>query len=240
MTPTENLPALREDHHGVLPLARVGLPSLYDVEDDLIALLDSEATVTPEQEAEFKADLARQLNLAVRKRDSVAGFITECENHADFAAQEIRRLQARKGVFMKAAERLRVYVAAIIEQLPQDAKGKPAKLQGERFQMSIRACPASLDITDAEKVPLTYKNVTVTMPAVAYEVIRAYLEFGGVGGLPDFQGVIRNNPGDDQFDFAKLPVNWSIDNAAVKAELVAGREVPGADLRIGGVTLVVK
>lgn len=230
MTPTETLPALKEDHHGVLPLARVGLPSLYDVEDDLIALLDSEATVTQEQEAEFKADLARQLNLAVRKRDAVAGFITECENHADFAAQEIRRLQARKGVFMKAAERLRLYVAAIIEQLPQDAKGKPAKLQGERFLMSIRACPASLEITDAEKVPLTYKIVTVTMPAVAYEVLKQYLARADKWGIQE----------PECFDFAKLPAQYSIDNAAVKAELVAGREVPGADLRIGGVTLVVK
>lgn len=223
---SESLPALREDDHGVIPPpARTSLTPLHEVESDLIAFFDSEATVTPELEAEFRADLAKQMALTVKKRDNVAGFIVHVEGLATLAAEEIRRLQRRKNVFTNWADRLRAYVCAIIEQLPPDAKGKPAKLNGERFQMSVRACPASLEITDAEAVPLTYKTVTVTMPAVAYEVYKAALAID-VDGEPA--------------DFAKLPAHYSIDNAAVKAELAAGRAVPGADLRVGSMTLVVK
>jgi hypothetical protein len=210
--------------------ARTALPPLYEVESDLIAFFDQEDSVTPELEAEFRADLAKQMALAVKKRDSVAAFITECEARATFAAEEIKRLQRRKHVFTAWADRLRAYVCSIIEQLPPDAKGKPAKLNGERFSMSVRAVPASLEITDAEAVPLTYKTVTVTMPAVAYEVVKATLAL-----LPP----VPPTPA-DAFDFAKLPAHYSIDNAAVKAVLQAGREIPGADLKIGAFTLVVK
>lgn len=227
--PTESLSALREDDHGLIPApGRLALPPLYEVESDLIAFFDSEATVTPELEAEFRADLAKQMALAVKKRDSVAAFITECEARGAFAAEEIRRLQRRKNVFTNWADRLRAYVCSIIEQLPPDAKGRPAKLNGERFMMSARALPASLEVTDAEQVPLTYKRVTLTMPAVAYEVLKTTLE---LSAKEKATGI---------WDFAALKPNYSIDDAAVKAALQAGEVIPGADLRVGGMTLVVR
>jgi hypothetical protein len=240
--PTESLPGLHEDDHGVIPApARGIMPNLYETETNLVAYYDGEPT--PEQEAEFKADLAEALRVAVKKRDASAGFILQCENLAEFAAQEIRRLQARKNVFINWADRHRAYVCSIIEQLPPDAKGKPAKLEGERFRMSVRAVPASLEITDAKAVPLTYKTVTVTMPAVAYEVLKATFGMGGVeipakvaATLTDEERRLVIEP----FDFAKLPAHYSIDNAAVKAALQAGNNIPGADLRVGGMTLVVK
>jgi hypothetical protein len=95
--------------------------------------------------------------------------------------------------------------------------------------------PASLEITDAEAVPLAYKTVSVTMPAVAYEVIKATLALA-----PDTNGASWAELDRNGFDFAKLPAHYSIDNAAVKAALVAGNEVPGADLKIGGYALVVR
>ena len=44
--------------------------SLYNIEDGLLALIDSEEFVPEEQEREFQAALAKQFRKAVAKRDA--------------------------------------------------------------------------------------------------------------------------------------------------------------------------
>ncbi|MCU1340142.1 MAG: hypothetical protein JWO19_5723 [Bryobacterales bacterium] len=44
---------------------RIAVPSLYEVEDDLLALLNVEDEVPPEQEEEFRDELAKQFKAAV-------------------------------------------------------------------------------------------------------------------------------------------------------------------------------
>ena len=147
------------------------LPPLYEVEEDLLALLETDGAVDPEQEQAFQLALAEQLRTAVAKRDKVGGFIKLCEHSATAAGEEIKRLQTRKRVFENTVERLRGYVVSVIESLGLDDKGKLRKLQGSNFTLSARACPVSLKLTDEAKIPLAYKRVRVDMTAEAWEAI---------------------------------------------------------------------
>jgi len=165
-------------------LIRTTLPPLYEIEDTLVALLDTEDSVLPEQEAAFRSDLAIQLQKAVAKRDRVGAFIRMCEQAAANTAEEIKRLQTRKRVFENTVERVRGYVVSIIESLGRDEKGKLRKLPGSNFTLTARACAPSLEIDDETQVPKAYKRVRVDLPVETWEAIRAlpgFLEPAPVG-----------------------------------------------------------
>jgi hypothetical protein len=136
------------------------------------------------------------------KRDLVAAFILALEAQSRFSAEEIRRLQARKNVFDRVAERLKGYVVGIIEKLGSDEKGNLRKLEGQISTMSARACPASLLLIDEALVPLEYKRVTVTMAATDWERCK-----------------------DRVLGAAPFEVAYFVDNAAVKGALM-GPAVP--------------
>lgn len=198
--------------------------TLYDVEDDLLALLDSEEGVPPEMEEQFRADLAAALTGAKDKRERVARKILQLEGEVVYARGEAQRVQAWARVREMQAARLRGYVLRIIESLPKDAKGKCSKLEGLTTTMSARACSASLEITDAAAVPLDFKGVALSMPAQAYAALVAILEMSGNAAFVDAVG----EPA------------YSLNNALIKSAISAGADVPGADLIIGKNSLVVK
>ena len=212
---------------------KAALPPLYEVEDSLLALLDTDEAGVMEGEEEFRRELAAGLETAAQKRDSTAGFIKMCEYAAAAAGAESQRLLARKRGFENAAERLRGYVVKIIESLPRERnrKGeeKLRKLEGNKFTMSARACQASLEITDAAKVPEEFLTVTVAMPN---SVWRRLIEAAGAYAPKELSAIA------DRTGWCKPQI--SIDNAKVKAALMDGRDVPGADLITGKNSLVVK
>jgi len=72
------------------------------------ALLECAETVTLEQEAQYRAELAEALQKTTEKRDRVAQFLTHCESQAELAKAEIKRLQDRRQFFERAAERERL------------------------------------------------------------------------------------------------------------------------------------
>lgn len=197
--------------------------TLYEAEDDLLALLDSEALVTPEQQAQFEIELTSAL-LAVRsKRDRVASFIKSCEAAEGFAGSEIQRLQARKSGFANARDRLREYVCGIIRGMGEDANGKLRKLDGDHFTMYTQACPVSLEITDEAAIPGKYKSITITMKMVDWAQLALLAEDRHSGWTDGrFQGTV------------------SVDKTAIKADLEAGHNVPGADLIIDKLSLRIK
>lgn len=197
--------------------------SLYEMEDDLLALLDTaEGGIAPEQEDEFQLELARQLLEVRAKRDRVAGFIKSCEAAALFAAAEIKRLQERKDVFENAARRLREYVAGVIDHMGLDAKGKRRKLEGERFTLSAYSSPASVVVTDQAAIPLRYKRITVTFSMAEWAQIGLILEEKAPGSTKTFEG------------------SMSLDSSLLKADLEKGVDVPGADLEVGKIHCVIK
>lgn len=193
-------------------LQTVRQPSLYEHEESLIALLDTEAMVSPEQQAEFERDLTEQLQKTVAKRDKVGAFMKHLDSQIAFGAEEIKRIQDRKRLFENVRERLKGYVLDLIESLGPDAKGKMRKLEGEKFTLSLRACPVSLEITDEALIPDEFKKVTITFSLDTWNYVRQVFEesFDQFG-----------EGGEIQTD----SISYSVNNAAVK-DVLTGPPIP--------------
>ena len=197
--------------------------TLYDVEDYLVALTESAETVTPEQESEFLEDLKAALTSAAEKRDRVAHHLAHLEEQQAFAAKEILRLQKFKKEREAAQARLEGYVSYCIESQGKDRAGKYKKLEGNTTVMFLRACPASVEVTDIDSVPLDYQTATVTMPAsLLNDVLHALDE--------DFREKV----------LGEIRSTLSADKRAIKAAIEAGIEIPGAELVTGKTTLARK
>ena len=199
--------------------------TLFDVEESLTALLHTAEMVTPADEAAFLLDFQAALTTATDKRDRVAGRLAKLENQQAFAAAEIKRLQE----FRKSAEsqqaRLENYVSYVIQRMGKDAKNKWRKLEGNTSTMFLRACAASVDVTDESLVPLDYKRAMVHMSAAMWNDI--------LGVLADctpafFAQVQQATAGDTAI---------TLDKVAIKASIQAGVEVTGAKLIIDKTTL---
>jgi|SRR5579871_628463 len=145
--------------------------TLYEAEDNLLALAQSADTVAPEQEEQFLTDFGAALLAAAEKRDRVAHFLAHLEMQQQFAAEEIKRLEERKAWYAKAQERLENYVIHIIKEIGLDAKGRYRKLEGNTCTLSVHSCPDSVRILDETQVPADYKTAVVSLPAKLWEEV---------------------------------------------------------------------
>lgn len=204
-------------------------PSLFDLEQNLEALLNTEGFVSPEAETEFRSDLAVALEASIEKRDRVGQFIRHCQLQQENCDSEIERLLERQRVFSAAEKRMRTYVQAVIESLGKDGKGKTKRLEGKTITFSLRAKPASIELADEGAVPAEYKTITVKMP------------------LETWQEICEENRNSDDDDPLWMEIRQatekasvSVSKSAIKDAIELGADIPGADLSIGGFSLVVK
>ena len=215
-------------------------PSLYTLEDGLQTLLDTAEMVTPEEQAEFAADLEAALAATVQKRDRVGWFMAHIEGQTALAAAEIKRLQTRKAFFEAVLERVETSVVRTIYNLGVDAKGKYRTLEGDTVSFSVRRCPATVAITDEATVPAAYKSVSITLPALTWEALLDAL---------DIETRVK------VLDEVKRP-DSSVSKTLLKAAIEAGApdwkerlkgegalpvsvpSVPGAAIVAGGLSLV--
>jgi len=203
-------------------VAVTALDTLFEIEEGLMAFLDTAELVSPDQEQAFLAEFEQALTLAADKRDCVAHRLAQLENQQAFAAAEIKRLQA----FKKSAEaqqtRLEGYVSYVIQRLGKDAKDKWRRLEGNSTTMFLRGCAPSVDVVDESLIPLDYKRAAVTLPAsLLDDILNALPEDFREHVLPE---ITRS-----------LAV--TVDKGAVKASIEAGVAVPGAKLITDKTTL---
>jgi hypothetical protein len=209
--------------------------TLYNVEENLQSLLDTEALVEPDQEAQFRTDLAESLRAAAGKRDQVAHRILDWVHKRGAIKAERDRLKALDEKYDRAIKRLEKYVVDVIEGYGKNDKGKYRELAGETTVLGVRRNPSSVLITDEAAVPSEYKALTITVPAQVWErhlEVYDYLRSQS-GYLPAFNG-----PAAILTAINKTEV--SIDKRAVKAAIEAGGTVPGADVKFGELSLQVK
>jgi hypothetical protein len=180
--------------------------TLYAIEDHLAVLIDTEAQIPPEKEAEFLREFSAALDAAADARDGLGRFLAHLESQIHFAKVEIERLQARKRGFERASELAEHYVVRTMEAL-----GKK-KLEGHTVTLSLRACPPSVELRDELAVPVSYKRISVTLPAAIYDQVLDSLDVETAAVLLDAGG------------------NLSVDKLAIKAAIEAGHDVPGAAL----------
>jgi hypothetical protein len=138
-------------------------PSLFDIEQDLLCLLETDEMCPPEQRAEFERDLSLALQKSVEKRDRVAQFLQHVSLQQENCDREIERLRKRRESFERAEKRMKMYVQRVIESLGPDAKGKPKKLEGNLATFSLRQTPGHIEVIDESKVPADLKVSTVTV-----------------------------------------------------------------------------
>lgn len=193
--------------------------SLYEIEDYVDALINSEDSITPEQEIGYRSELAAALHARASKRDSVAHFLRACDHHEQAIDAEIDRLQRLKKTWQSGRDRMRRYVAEIIESLGTDERGKFRQLKGETTILAVQRNPKHVEVTDPSMVPHEFKNVTLSMPAAAWCDLYDSLD-------TTLREVIR--------------VESSIDKRAIRKAIDSGEAVPGARLEDGDLRLVVK
>jgi hypothetical protein len=197
--------------------------SLYRIEDDLAALLETgSGGISPEFEQEYRSDLAQALQKAIDKRDRVAQFIRHLEDVARFAAEEAKRLTERKQLFERAAERMRAYVKWTIESMGQDEQGKWRKLDGRTTTFSLRKLPDILQVNDEGAVPADYKTLVITLPAAAWQ---QHLE-----ACSDRAEILATI----------IHTEVKLDRRGLLARLKEGAELPGADIRVGDYGLAMR
>jgi hypothetical protein len=194
--------------------------TLWDIEDDLQALLNSVDTASPEQERELQAAIADAMRTAVAKRERVYRWIAHCRAMEAAAKAEIERLRQRMAAFERARERVEEYVVEIIDAIGPDEKGKYPKLQAETATFSVARNPGHVEITDENLVPDAFKRATVTLPLAAWLA------------LSRLAGTVA--------DPVEAKVSIGLDRSAVKVAIQSGADIPGATLAIGDLRLVVK
>jgi hypothetical protein len=203
----------------LLPMAR----PLYDIEQHLAALIDTEELVPDDQEQMYALELHATLLAAAEKRDRVGQFLGHLKAQIAFAHSEVVRLKDRETLYQKALDRMESYVTRVIDSLGTDAKGKRKKLEGHTVTLNLHGCDKRAEITNETAVPTKYKRVTVTLPAETWEQVCDSLDL-------DFREQVLG-----EVKSPKVEVSTSL----VKADLKANIAVPGAALA-GGTYVEVK
>lgn len=145
--------------------------SLFDLESDLDALVETIEMVAPGQQEEFLADFSTALQAAKEKRDRVHWFM--CFLEAAIIADDLekKRLDKRTARFGAALDRLDHYVTSVIKGLGPDAKGKWRKLEGTTVVLKLNNNPPAVAVTDEAAVPSRYKTVGFTLPAPLWDEV---------------------------------------------------------------------
>ncbi len=204
--------------------------SLFDIEDDYAALLNTDDLVEPQDQEQFKQELAHALKTAVDKRERFGQFILTAERRRDALKAEAKRLMDQAAMYDRAAERAREYGANVIESFGQDAKGKYRKLEGNTVVLSLRAGSSRVEFTDEAAVPSDYKALEITVSAKAWE---EHIEACYGAHFEDVDELVKIT---DQIKHVEVIIS----KPAVKQAIDSGHDVPGADLRFGSPTLVIR
>jgi hypothetical protein len=132
------------------------LEPLWQIEEQLTALLDSIDTCPDDLKDELEARIAEYLEKGVDKVDRIAHVFSSLDGIATNAKTEIERLRSRAQAAEKSAKRLEGYVLHVLRQ----RGGEPLRGRNNTFQ--ARRSEA-LIITDPQLVPEEWKRTTVTV-----------------------------------------------------------------------------
>lgn len=151
--------------------------TLYAVEQELTAYLDTEEMVPAEQLAEFQAALAAKGAAALDKRDAVIRAFQAIDAQIEFCKKERERLADRQKTLENGLKRFRKYLAGVCEATGQK------KLEGRIGTISYRKGSQSVEVTDAKLVPLQCAKVTVEFFAEDWQALGDFLDEHGTPAL---------------------------------------------------------
>jgi hypothetical protein len=102
---------------------------------------------------ELEEAITRAVWAEVQKVDGISHMLAHFESQAQLAAEESKRLQARRKAFERSGERLEGYVRRAMEL------AGVKKLEGQTTTLSLRVAPASVLITNFDAIPAEYKVI---------------------------------------------------------------------------------
>lgn len=140
------------------------LPSLWEVEADLQAFIDTEEGGVPEElRAEFAQALAAKTDAAAQKRSNVLRFLAVAEHEMALCKAEEERIRTRRKQIESGLERFRAYVADIVRQHGQQKPGqKTYTLPCPTGILRAQQNAPAVVISDEQAIPLEFKKCVVT------------------------------------------------------------------------------
>lgn len=145
--------------------------TLFDIEQDLMCSLDTILMLDQPEDAELRSELELQIchDIAAEKQkvDSVCRMFAHFESQAQLAADEIKRLQARKRQFEASVEHLEYCCRRAM------AINEKTELQGATSKLTLQKNPESVFVGDFSAVPAEYKQSTVTITVMKDDIKRA-------------------------------------------------------------------
>lgn len=188
------------------PTAPLGL---YEVDGDLAALVDTEASVPEEQRAAF----VQSFQMAIRTSpDKVAQALAFFESQIELAKSEIRRIRQRQADMEFFHESLSMHAISAIKALGPDRKGKYSKIEGQACTLGIRANPESIEITDAAAIPDSCKAIAPKLPLDTWNAVLDSVDLELAQKLDELAG--------------RAPIEVS--KSAVKTLMSGAAVIPGA------------
>lgn len=130
--------------------------TLYTLESELEALLDSVETCPDELREELEAKITKYLDAELSKVDNIGWVLSTLDNVQVHARTEIARLRTREQAAAKAAQSLETYILHVLAR----RNGKP--LKGHNVTLSARRTEA-LIIDDPDAVPEQWKRTTINV-----------------------------------------------------------------------------
>lgn len=214
----------------------VARPRLWDLADQMRALLDTEeGGVPPEEEQAFALSVREALLASRDKVDAYHGILgqtmmsaTVADAVADHHAEQSRAMRDRASRLRGVAERIKNYVLDAVRTLGVDPKSKTGayrKLEGTACTFQANKVGASCEVFDAELIPLKYKNVTLSITLAGDAWLKpcgACAEFRS--RAPDPSGLECATCGYTGYAMplltrGSLRPEWSIDKRALLADL---------------------
>ena len=211
--------------------------TLYQIEDDLRALLDTEEGMEPDDENRLQIlrEIAEKSQQAIEKRDNVIRFLRHLEMQLEAVDREIERLKSLKQSWLAGKEKVERYVAKVIEECVPEPKRGQRKLEGTVGVLTLRKAPDRVEVTDVAALPDAYVDVTITMRGTIYKKLLQQVDFVcEETEMPDVKTLDR-----EMYAALREP-KLQPRKRDVKQAIQRGEEIPGADIVFGENRLVVK
>ncbi|HFB98303.1 MAG TPA: hypothetical protein ENJ62_04110 [Bryobacterales bacterium] len=211
--------------------------TLYQIEDDLRALLDTEEGMEPDDENRLQIlrEIAEKSQQAIEKRDNVIRFLRHLEMQLEAVDREIERLKSLKQSWLAGKEKVERYVAKVIEECVPEPKRGQRKLEGTVGVLTLRKAPDRVEVTDVAALPDAYVDVTITMRGTIYKKLLQQVDFVcEETEMPDVKTLDR-----EMYAALREP-KLQPRKRDVKQAIQRGEEIPGADIVFGENRLVVR
>lgn len=194
--------------------------SLWQIEDDLDALLNSVDLVEDEAELEqLKFEIVSTLERAVAKRDQVAAWLAREEANVAAIDAEIARLRQLKEKRCRAIGKVEEYVIGLILSKGPAAKGRFPALEGVTSRFSVRKNPPAIEILDEALIPERFERIALEFSPEDWQSFTGDLEIEIYSRLADHITT-------------RMPSKMAIKRVLDAGEMVAGASCAPAKYRL--------